>query len=208
MSFPHLSPDEYSRFRTRIDAASPTDVRAIRYERYQLSKTSGGHSAESYDDRLPQMQRDHAKQLRGLAEENAAIDDAGMENNDDATDRAGNSRTPVVYTATMDGQSVTVRPDAVYDTVWADINCFSGEADVQHRTRQLKVEFKGALLDGKTLLVVLSSASPDVRPSKSFAADELTAENVVVLRRHPESGDWFAFGSREVQPHLLGREGA
>ncbi|GAA5514563.1 hypothetical protein Dcar01_03319 [Deinococcus carri] len=138
---------------------------------------------------LSKAQRAHANQLRGLADENAAIDAAGMQNNNYNTTRSGESRTPVVYTTKINGVEVTVRPDAVSDTVWADIKSLSGEADVQYYTQQLQAEFRGALTEGKKLMVVLSSESPQVRPSAPLA----NPENVVVLRRNPQTGDWFAW---------------
>ncbi|MFC4639772.1 hypothetical protein [Deinococcus hohokamensis] len=222
--FPHLTPAEYNAFRTRIDAASPTEVWRVRYERYQLNKTKGGLSAEDFDSWLPKAQRAHANQLRGMADENAAIDAAGMQNNNYNVGRDGHSRTPVVYTTKIDGADVTVRPDAVSDTVWADIKSLSGEADVQYYTQQLQAEFKGALTDGKKLMVVLSSESPQVRPSAPLAKQD----NVVVLRRNPQTGDWFTWttprfgearwtpvgvdevralaGSGDINPAELGKE--
>ncbi|GAA5514967.1 hypothetical protein Dcar01_03731 [Deinococcus carri] len=57
--FPHLTTDEYNAFRARIDAASPTEVWRVRYERYQLNKTKGGLSAEDFDSWLPKAQELH-----------------------------------------------------------------------------------------------------------------------------------------------------
>ncbi|GGK12180.1 hypothetical protein GCM10008955_01760 [Deinococcus malanensis] len=192
--FPHLSPEEYAAFRNRIDQAGPTEVWPIRYERYQKNKLNARQSAESFENWLPRAQRAHANQLRGLMQENAAIDATGMENNNYNTTRDGDSRKPVVYTTSVDGVEVAVRPDAVSDTVWADIKALSGDVDVQHFTRQLRAEYEGALSEGKKFIVVLSSDSPQVRPSGTLAR-EAAGEDLIVLRRDPASGEWYNWES-------------
>ena len=196
--FPNLTKQEYDAFRNRIDNASLDEAWKIRYERYQLNKTKGTppQSPEDYGAWLPKAQRAHANLAKGIAEENAALSAARMDNNNYNTTAAGEPRTPVKYTTTIDGTEITVRPDAVSDTVWVDVKALSDGVDVQYFTRQLRAEYEGALSQGKKLMVILSSASPKVRPSSSLAG----ADDVVVLRRNPDATgeEWSVWQTSET----------
>jgi len=166
-----------SNFRQRIDEA-PNQAAAddVRYERYQAR--GGQMDREEWQAATDRLR---ANQAQGRADEDNALNDLGIENNNYNQTSDGQPRDIVRYTS---DDGVSTRPDGVTDSHWVDVKSQS-EGTVYY-TQQLRAESEGAQSDGgKELGVIISNDDASaVRPSGPLA------DNATVLHNDPQTGQW------------------
>ncbi len=206
--FPNLSKEEYKAFESRIKAAEANnDVSAAqqaRHERYMQNKRNGSipeTQIKGFDEWLPGAERAQANQRAGSINEDAALNQIGLDNNNSVKTRDGQGRKIVQEEVTLDkGQlserDVEVRPDGVTENHMLDVKHI--DADAKIKTYYYDDQLKGQKqladqtprvdgTDSKRLGVILSSESPNVAPSGPLA------RNADVFLRNPRTGEWSAW---------------
>jgi hypothetical protein len=192
---PEIKAKKMAEFRKRIDEAeangNKVEADNVRYERYKYEQEQEGRTPSSRDEWQVHTDRLRANQARGRANEDAALESAGVQNNNYAQTPGGTSRDLITYTSS-DG--VVTRPDGVTDSKWVDVK--SVEEGTVYYTEQLRAQKEGAVSghpDGtpRDLAVVIANKDPKaVRPSEPLA------NNATVVHRNSETGQWSVWDKR------------
>ncbi len=192
---PEIEAKKKAEFRKRIDEAkangNKVEADNVRYERYLDECKQEGRTPKSRDDWQVATDRLRANQARGRANEDAALESAGVQNNNYAQTPDGTSRDLITYTTS---EGVVTRPDGVTDSKWVDVK--SVEEGTVYYTEQLRAQKEGALSghpDGtpRDLAVVIANKDPKaVRPSGPLADD------AIVVHRNSETEQWSVWDKR------------
>jgi hypothetical protein len=201
-------------FRDRIDSPPRgVDPDAVRYERHCARSRRKGRKPLEPEDWDRKRQAFEASTQAGKVEENKALDDLGIQNNNAATDASGAPRdihqfstmVPQRKTAVEEGASplkgtmkATTRPDGVTDTYYIDVKRVDPSAkrpviddDQQMRAERLGGQ-RGKGPDGKKrkhAVIIVSESGPTgpaARPSSGLADSGSD-----IYFRDQTSGDWY-----------------
>jgi RHS repeat-associated protein len=198
-----LTAAQRAHFRRRVDAAGNDGLAAAqaRYDRNRVARHNEGHPPLT-----PNQWADHNNRLasnseRGRAQENAALNDLGLRNNNDAAPRktypasdGGVTVPDGVGSGTSNiggenGRGAIVDVKSVPDTRDEDDN-----QRVVYNTTQLRDQQGGAHAETRPHVTVITNADSDaVRPSRTLGDPHDGSD--VVLHRNSETGEWSQWNS-------------
>lgn len=169
----------------------PTDCSPdhMRYLRHMQSAFRLGATATIRPDWDRALDRLRSNTGRGRQDEDATLQELGIENNNYAAGRSVEvfASSKLAY---LDGSDVVTRPDAVTDLYWIDVKSIdpNGADQTYYNTLQLQAQREGAGRQKKKSAVILTSSGGPPKPSRVLA-DTRSGTDAIFLRQYSQQAD-------------------